>query len=83
MKKVIEAKANDDFTLDLTFDDGSVRRFDMKPYLDYPVFQELKDIGYFREITVKFDTVQWPDEQDISPDTLYLESVQIGESVVV
>ena len=39
MRKVIEAIANDDFTLDLTFDDGSVRRFDMKPYLDFPVFQ--------------------------------------------
>jgi hypothetical protein len=83
MRKVIEAKANDDFTLDLTFDDGSVRRFDMKPYLDYPVFQRLKDVNYFRKIRVEFDTVQWPDEQDISPETLYLESVQIGESVVV
>lgn len=83
MRKVIEAIANDDFTLDLTFDDGSVRRFDMKPYLDFPVFQELKDINYFRKITVKFDTVQWPGEQDVSPETLYIESVQIGESVVV
>ena len=83
MRKVIKANANDDFTLDLTFDDGSVRRFDMKPYLAYPVFQKLRDIDYFRRLTVEFDTVQWPDEQDMSPDTLYLESVQIGESVVV
>ena len=83
MRKVIDASANDDFTLDLTFDDGSLRRFDMEPYLDYPVFQKLKDIDYFRKFKIEFGTVQWTDEQDISPDTLYLESVRIGERVVV
>lgn len=83
MKKVTDAIANDDFTLDVTFDDGSVRRFDMKPYLDYPVFQKLKDITYFRDLNINFDTVQWRDGQDIGPDTIYIESVQIGERVVV
>jgi len=83
MKKVTDAIANDDFTLDVTFDDGSVRRFDMKPYLDFPVFQKLKDIAYFRDLNIDFDTVQWPDGQDISPETIYMEGVRIGDQVVV
>jgi hypothetical protein len=33
MKKVVAVRANEDFTLDLQFNDGSLRRFDAKPYL--------------------------------------------------
>jgi hypothetical protein len=80
MKKVIAAKANEDFSLDLKFNDGSVKRFDVKPYLNYGVFTELKDFEYFKQVKIAFGTVQWPHEQDISPKTLYLESTPIDES---
>ncbi|MBM4256213.1 MAG: DUF2442 domain-containing protein [Deltaproteobacteria bacterium] len=79
MKKVIAVKANEDFTLDLQFNDGSLKRFDAKPYLDYGVFSELKDIRYFQQVRIAFGTVQWPHEQDIGPETLYLESVPLKE----
>jgi len=59
MTKVLAAKANDDFTLDLKFDDGSVKRFDMKPYLEYEVLQELKNLDYFKQVSVAFGTVTW------------------------
>lgn len=80
MKKVVAVKANEDFSLDLKFDDGSVKRFDVKPYLNYGVFTELKDFEYFKQVRIAFGTVQWPNEQDISPETLYLESTPIDES---
>lgn len=79
MKKVINAKAEDDFSLLLEFNDGSVKRFDAKPYLDYEVFKPLKDLNYFKRIKIAFGTVQWADEQDISPETLYLEGEDIIE----
>ena len=82
MHKVVAARANDDFTLDLKFEDDSVRKFDVKPYLEYGIFKELKDKSYFKRVKVAFGTVQWPNEQDISPETLYLESTII-ESVIV
>lgn len=77
MKKVIEAKANDDFSLDLKFNDGKLKRFDIKPYLNYEVFKPLKNVDYFKNVRIAFGTVQWQDEQDISPDTLYLEAEEI------
>lgn len=80
MKKVVAVNANEDYSLDLKFNDGSVRRFDVKPYLDMGVFKELKDVDYFKQVKVAFGTVQWPHEQDISPETLYLESTPIDES---
>ena len=80
MKKVVAVKANEDFSLDLKFNDASVKRFDVKPYLDMGVFKELKDVDYFKQVKIAFGTVQWPHEQDISPETLYLESTPIDES---
>ena len=80
MKKVIAVKANEDFFLELKFNDNSIRKFDARPYLDVGVFTELKDIGYFKQVKIAFGTVQWPHEQDISPDTLYIESMPIEDS---
>ncbi len=82
MKKIMAVTANDDFSLDLKFNDGSVKRFDVRPYLDYEVFRELKDPNYFKQVSLAFGTVQWPHEQDISPETLYLESVEIPDSTI-
>ncbi len=80
MKKVLAAKADDDFTLVLKFDDGTLKRFDAKPYLEIGIFKELKDHNYFKDFRIAFGTVQWKNEQDFSPDTLYLESVPVNEN---
>ncbi len=82
MKKVVAVKANEDFTLDLQFNDGSLRRFDATPYLNYSVFTELKDIRYFQQVRIAFGTVQWLHEQDIGPETLYLESGPLNEATL-
>jgi len=77
MKKVIAAAANDDFTLDLEFNDGSIRHFDAKPYLEIGIFRELKNLDYFKNIRLAFGTVQWQNRQDFAPETLYIESIEI------
>ena len=82
MKKVVSAKANNDFTLTLEFNDGTVRRFDAKPYLEIGVFKELKNLDYFKNIRIVFGTVQWKNEQDFSPETLYLESFPLKENEI-
>jgi len=68
---------NDDYTLTLTFNNGEVKRYDMKPWLDRGVFRELQNIGYFRCARVAHGTVEWPNEQDLCPDMLYLGSVPV------
>ena len=74
MRNVLAAIANDYYTLVLKFNDGTVRLFDAKPYLEKGIFTELKDISYFKNIQVAYGTVQWANEQDFAPETLYLES---------
>ena len=80
MKKVVAVIANPNFSLDLKFSDGSVKRFDVTPYLDRGIFTELKNLDYFKQARVAFGTVQWPNEQDIAPETLYIEGVAIDEA---
>lgn len=80
MNKVIAVSANADFSLDLKFSDGSTKRFDVTPYLDHGIFTELKNLDYFKQARVAFGTVQWPNEQDIAPETLYIDGVAIDEA---
>lgn len=68
-----------DFQLLLTFIGGERRRFDMQPYLHYPVFRRLENPGYFSLARVDYGTVTWPGEIDIAPETLYHQSVRLTE----
>ena len=65
----------DDYLLRLTFKNGEQKVFDMKPYLGKGIFQELKDEKIFRSAKISFDTVEWMNEADIDPETLYFESL--------
>jgi len=66
--------AQDDYTLILTFTNGEIRCFDMSPYLQYTVFQPLRNIAFFKLARPAHGTVEWPGEIDFAPDTLYLDS---------
>ncbi|MCK9396316.1 MAG: DUF2442 domain-containing protein [Methylobacter sp.] len=50
--------------------DGECGEFDMTPYLESEFFSALKDDAYFKQVTVFFRGVGWPDGQDIGPDTI-------------
>ena len=72
--RITEVKPQENFTLKLKFTDNSFRTFDMKPYLNYPVFEPLKEKELFDNASVFLGSVKWNDEIDMSPDTLFLES---------
>lgn len=76
--RVVNVVANDDYTLTLTFTNGEVGQFDVTPYLDKGIFQELRDKSYFKAVRVALGTVQWPHEQDFCPDTLYEASRKVA-----
>lgn len=60
------------YQLKVCFDNGETRVFDVTPYLDKGIFTQLKDENYFRRVKVVMGSVEWPDEQDFSHDSLYL-----------
>ncbi|MGA2034338.1 MAG: DUF2442 domain-containing protein [Thermoguttaceae bacterium] len=65
----------------LTFTNGEKGVFHCRPLLEFGVFRELQDEAYFRQARVEGGTVVWPHEQDICPDTLYLESDKSAEEI--
>jgi hypothetical protein len=69
---VTQVKAGTNFELLVTFADGACKSFSMLPYLHYPAYSELKEPGKFAFAHVANGTVQWTEDIDISPDTLYL-----------
>ena len=72
-------KPLDNYNLLLTFENGEKRLFDMSPYLNLGIFQELKDEKMFRTVKTNFDTIEWDNEADIDPEILYKDSKMIEE----
>jgi len=77
METVVTAIARDDFHLVLTFNTGETRLFDARPYLNRGVFIRLQELELFKQAHVAADTVCWPGDLDIAPETLYDRSVPI------
>jgi hypothetical protein len=73
MRTISTIRANDDWTLDVAFDDGAERRFDVRPLLDCEAFAALRNIGLFKRVRNGGYFVEWDNEADLSADTLYLE----------
>lgn len=72
--RVLKVVVTQDYILDLVFTNHEKKQFDVKPYLNFGLFSELKDYSMFQTAKVEFGTVSWSNGLDICPDTLYIES---------
>jgi len=70
------------YKLHLQFTNGEEGIYDCSHLLDFGVFRELKKHPYFMRAEACDGTVVWPHEQDICPDTLYLDSVKLQKEGV-
>ena len=66
------------YRLLITFQNGEQKIFDMTHLLHLPMYQRLKNKGFFSLVKADGMCVFWNDEIDICPDTLYMESVLIS-----
>ena len=64
----------EDYLLAIDFDNGERGILDMKPYLDFGVFQRLKDRNAFNRARVSFDTIEWDAGVDLDPEFVYNKS---------
>lgn len=61
------------YRLRLGFSDGKVKDVDLESELWGPVFEPLRDPGYFSQVRVDPEarTIVWPNGADLAPDFLY------------
>ncbi len=73
MHYVIDVTYLSEYKLKLRFDDDSAKIVDLESYLDGPIFEPLKNIDFFRKVTVNpdIDTIVWPNNADFAPEFLY------------
>ena len=75
--KAISVEPCPDYYLLITFSNNEKRLFDVKPYLDFTPFNELKSITLFNTVKPAGLSVEWLHGQDICPDELYYNSVPV------
>ncbi len=66
----------DDYRIFIELENGETGVFDVTPYLDIGVFQELRNVQYFSQVYIEFGALTWPHEQDIAPELLYKEMIR-------
>lgn len=62
------------YLLSIDFDNGEKGILDMEPYLDFGVFQRLKERNEFNRVRVSFDTIEWDVGIDLDPEFVYNKS---------
>ena len=80
---VQSVKPQENYRLELVFENNERRVFDMKPYLGHGVFARLQNVALFQAARVVAGSVEWPGEIDLSYDTLYLQSQLLETAATV
>ena len=76
--EVKNAKYLNDFTVLLEFNDGVSKTVNLENELNDKIFVPLKDKNYFKNFSIKFNTIEWDNGADFAPEFLY----QIGTTVI-
>ena len=69
--KAVDVKALPEYKLEVKFEDGKKGIFDVKPYLSFVQFAELKDEYMFKTVKIDGLSISWDNGADICPDELY------------
>ena len=74
--KLLDVKVLEDYKIELFYETGEVKIYDMTELLNTCKFYEkLKDKEKFRKISIVGLSIQWEDGEDIAPELLYNDSI--------
>lgn len=79
--RVKEVKYLDGYKLRILFNDNKTKVVDLEKELWGPMFEPLKDINFFKRVSVDQDhiTIIWPNGVDFSPDILHEMGKEVTE----
>ena len=79
--KILDAKYLSGYKIQLWFSNGEVRIADLADSITGPVFEQLKDLGFFVQFSIPFNSLEWPNGADFAPEYLYEISTVHKDSV--
>lgn len=80
MHHIATVTPREDFLLKVEFENGEWRLFDLKPYLDGPVFIPLQNEVVFRQVQIDdLGGLKWPNGADLCPNMIYMNSEPVTE----
>ncbi|VAX35776.1 hypothetical protein MNBD_UNCLBAC01-309 [hydrothermal vent metagenome] len=68
---VKKVNPENNYILSIIFDNGENGQLDMKPMLNFGIFQRIKDCEIFKQVHVAFDTIEWDCGVDLDPEYVY------------
>ena len=74
---IVKVTPVEGFSLVVIFDNGQTRILDMRPFLDFGVFRQIKKTEEFNRVHVAFDTVEWDCGVDLDPEFVLRKSLPI------
>ena len=61
----------ENYCLKIDYNDGKSVIFDMKPFLNHPLFRPLKDEKKFNAVKLRGSSICWDGDIDICADSIY------------
>ena len=69
--EVKKAEYLDGYKIKLLFNNGENKVVDLGSSLNGIVFEPLKNLDYFKNFAIKFNTIEWENGADFAPECLY------------
>ena len=69
--EVTQAKYLDNYKLLITFNNGVQKTVDLRNELNGSVYAPLKQLDYFKNFRIIYNTVEWENGADYAPEYLY------------
>ena len=73
--KIIAVNIQPNHVLEIVYENSEKKLFSIVPYLNYTVYQPLKNINFFNQVKLKHGTITWGNDEmiDFDPYTIYFE----------
>ena len=69
--EISKAEYLGDYRIRLWFNNGEVRIVDLANSLRGEAFRPLHDLDYFKQFSIRFNTIEWENGADFAPEDLY------------
>lgn len=77
---IIGVKALDNYLIYLMYETKEEKIYDMKKLINENKFyKNLLNKQYFKNIKIRGDSIEWNDGEDIAPENLYYESIDLKD----